>query len=88
MGADCCQKGLSSMKHTYVLEFSTDGEIHDLTDLIAGRVYSLDKVVKGDVTCTAFSEFVDRIRADAEALRRRSEVQELPVYQQTSQYRG
>ena len=50
------------MKHTIVLEFSTDKPVPELLDLIAGRVYTLDNVVKGNVTATTLENYLYDIR--------------------------
>lgn len=36
--------------HCIVLEFSTEKDVQDLLDLIAGRVYTLEGVSKGEMT--------------------------------------
>lgn len=53
-------------RHVLVLEFETDKPIPDLTDIFADRLYRIDGVVKRDVTCSTFAEYVRGLSEKAE----------------------
>lgn len=69
------------MKHTIVLEFETDKPIPEMLDLIAGRVYSLDRVVKGQVVATTLANYLYDVR-------KRVDVKPLPVVEQEPEWVG
>lgn len=59
-------------RHTLVLEFETEADIPDLLDHVQQRVYLMDKVKKGAMSCSTLENYL----YDA---RRRLDMQVLPV---------